>query len=67
MLSSETLAAYRHMTPAQRLQLTLAMMRENTPFLLRGAREVVARRFELIRGENDERNTNMLTAIARTK
>lgn len=67
MLSSESLAAYRRMSPGQRLELTLTMMRENTPFLLRGSPEVVARRFELIRRENDARNRNMLTAIARTR
>jgi hypothetical protein len=67
MLSPETLETYRRMTPAQRLQLTLQMIRENRPYLLRGSPEVVARRFELLRLENDERNKNMLTAIARTK
>ena len=67
MLSRETLEAYRRMTSGQRLGLTLQMMRENTPYLLRGSPDVVARRFELIRRENDERNKNMLTAIARTK
>jgi hypothetical protein len=67
MLSSESLDAYRRMSPGQRLELTLAMIRENTPFLLRGSPEVVARRFELLRRENDARNRNMLTAIARTR
>ena len=67
MLSRETLEAYRRMTSGQRLALTLQMMRENTPYLLRGSPEVVARRFALIRRENDARNKNMLTAIARTK
>ena len=67
MLSPETLETYRRMTPSQRLKLTLDMIPENTPHLLRGSPEVVARRFELIRRQNDERNRNMLTAIARTK
>lgn len=67
MQSPESLEVYRRMSPAQRLQMTAAMIRENTPFLLRGPADVVARRFELLRRENDERNFNMLTAIARTK
>jgi hypothetical protein len=67
MLSSETLEAYRRMTPAERLRLTAQMIRENTPYLLRGPSEVVARRFALLRRENDERNRNMLAAIARTR
>jgi hypothetical protein len=67
MLSKETLETYRRMTPGQRLELTFAMIRENTPFLLAGSPDVVDRRFELLRRENDERNRNMLAAIARTK
>jgi hypothetical protein len=67
MLSQETLEAYRRMTPGQRLKITVEMIRENTPYLLRGSPEVVARRFERLRQENDARNFNMLTAIARTK
>ena len=67
MLSRETLEMYRKMTPSERLKLTLEMIRENTPFLLRGTPEQVARRFERMRQENDERNLNMLTAIARTR
>jgi len=67
MLSRETLETYRHMTTSQRLALTIRMIRENTPFLLRGRPDVVARRFERIRQENDARNRNMLAAIARTK
>ena len=67
MLSQETLEAYRRMTPGQRLKITVEMIRENTPYLLRGSPEVVARRFERLRQEHDARNVNMLTAIARTK
>jgi hypothetical protein len=43
------------------------MTRKYTRRLLAGPPDVVARRFELIRQENDARNLNMLTAIARTK
>ena len=66
MLSRETLERYRGMTGAERLQLTLQMIRDNTPALLEGSPEDVARRFERLRRENDARNQNMLKAIART-
>ena len=65
MLSDETLASYRRMTAKRRLTITLQMMRENTPYLLRGSSDIVAHRFERIRQENDTRNQNMLSAIAR--
>ena len=67
MLSRETLEAYRRMTASQRLALTMRMIRENTPYLLHGQADIVARRFERIRQENDARNRNMLAAMARTK
>jgi hypothetical protein len=67
MLSEETLQAYRCMTPSERLRLTLQMIREETPYLLRGTPEEIDRRFELLRRENDERNRRMLEGIARTR
>jgi hypothetical protein len=67
MLSRETLEQYRRMTDSQRLRLTLEMIRETTPALLQGPPEVVDRRFELLRRQNDERNLRMLTGIARTR
>ncbi len=67
MLGQETLDTYRHMTLSQRLNLTLEMVQENTPYLLHGSPDVVARRFELMRRENDCRNRNMLSALARTR
>jgi hypothetical protein len=67
MLSKETLQQYREMTPSERLRLTLEMISENTPYLLRGTPEEIDRRFELLRRQNHERNLRMLTAIARTK
>ena len=67
MLSQETLDAYRRMTPGERLEIALRMTEENLESLLEGARETVERRFEMLRRENDERNRNMLTAIARTR
>ena len=55
------------MSPSERLQLTLRMIREAIPFLLRGTPEQVDRRFELLRLQNDQRNRRMLEGIARTK
>jgi hypothetical protein len=67
MLSRETLEQYRRMTLGQRLKLTLQMIDESIPYLLRGTKEQVDRRFELLRRQNDERNLRMLTGIARTR
>jgi hypothetical protein len=65
MLSQETLERYRRMSNAERLKLTLEMIRESTPALFQGPPDVVARRFELLRRQNDERNRRMLEGIAR--
>jgi hypothetical protein len=67
MLSQETLDAYRRMTPGQRLELALRMTQENLPALLTGPPEVVLRRFELLKRENDLRNANMRQALARAR
>ena len=67
MLHPETLEAYRRMTPSERLQITLEMIRANTPYLFYGKPEQVARKFELLRRQNDERNRSMLEGIARSK
>jgi hypothetical protein len=67
MLSRETLEHYRRMTTAERLKLAMKMTDEATPYLLRGTPEQVARRFELLRRQNDERNRRMLEGIARTR
>jgi hypothetical protein len=64
MLSREALEHYRRMTPSERLGLTLRAMRESFLYLLRGSEDVVRRRFERIRHENDERNKAMLTRLA---
>ena len=64
MLSPETLERYRQMTPGQRLKLTLQMTRENSPYLFQGDPNLVERRFELLRRQNDERNQAMLEALA---
>lgn len=67
MLSPVTIAEYRRMTPGQRLEFSFAMIRENTPYLLRGREEVVARRFELLERENDLRNEGILRGMARLR
>ena len=67
MLSRETLEMYRRMTPGERLKLALEMIRENRPRLFRGTEAEIDRRFEILRMQNDERNRNMLVAIARTR
>ena len=67
MLSPETLAEYRRMTPGQRLAFALRMTDENLPSLLEGRPDVIERRFELLRRENDLRNHNMRVAMARTR
>jgi hypothetical protein len=65
MLSQETLDQYRRMTVSERLDLTFEMMRDNTPYLLQGSEDVVARRFELIERENNLRNERILAALSR--
>jgi hypothetical protein len=67
VLSPETLERYRRMTTPERLKLALRLMEEGIRCLNQGDPEVVKRRLELLRRENDERNRNMLTAIARTR
>ena len=64
MLSRETLERYRRMTNAEPMQLTMQMVEENTPSLLQGPPEVVARRFELLRRQNDDRNRGILEGMA---
>jgi len=67
MLSPETIAEYRRMTPGQRLELSLRMTDENLPYLVQGRPEVIERRFEMLRRENDFRNHNIRVAMARTR
>ena len=67
MLSRETLEDYRRMSNAERLALTLQMVRESDPYMTAGPSDVVARRFELLRRENDLRNERMLRGIARSE
>lgn len=67
MLSHETYEYYRRMSPSQRLQLTVQMMDGIERAILAGSLEQVARKFELPRLQNDQRNRAMLQAIARTR
>lgn len=67
MLSRETLEDYRRMTTSQRFKLVLEMIRGNTSALLSGSPDLVDRRFELLRRENDERNRGILAGFARTR
>ena len=67
MLSQETLDAYRRMTPGERLAIALEITQANLPALLEGTPSVVARRFELLRRENDLRNEAIRRAISRTR
>ncbi len=67
MLTAETIAKYRRMTPSQRLELSLRMTEEQLPDLVRGLPEDVRRRFTMLQKENDLRNRNMRVAIARTR
>lgn len=66
MLSREAIESYRRMTIAQRADLVLNMIRDNAPALLHGPPEVVERRFELLRRQNDDRNRAMREHMART-
>ncbi len=54
------------MTTSERLAMTFELIRFNLPALLQGAPEIVDRRFEWLRRQNDERNRLMLEKIARS-
>jgi hypothetical protein len=64
MLSDQQLAAYRQMTPGQRLAVTFEMLDWSFPQLLHGPADIVDRRFELLNRQNDERTRRMLDALA---
>ena len=67
MFSQDSLDQYRRMNLSERLSLVLELIRMEIPHLLSGAPEVVDRRFELLRRENDLRNQRMLDGLARNK
>ena len=64
MLSRETLENYRRMTNAERMRLTMQMIEENTPYLFKGPADVVERRFELLRRQNDDRTRHIVEGMA---
>jgi len=64
MLSQETLEQYRRMLPSERLSLALRATREAIPHLLHDPAEIVDRKFELIRRENESRNRSMRERLA---
>ena len=65
MLSRETLDEYRRMTVSERLALVVKMTDENTAALVYGRPEVVRRRFELLRRQNDEECRLVLGHLSR--
>ena len=67
MLHPETLAAYRRMTPSEKMAITLQMMRENGVRFFSAPSEVIELRLDILRKQNDDRNQRMLQAIARTR
>ncbi|MEJ7594472.1 MAG: hypothetical protein WKF77_23300 [Planctomycetaceae bacterium] len=67
MLSKETLERYRRMTTSERASVVVQSMRENWPAMFEGSDEKIARRFELLRRQNDERNRSILEGLARTR
>lgn len=67
MLSRETLEQYRRMTVSERLALTFKLTEDAEPWLLRGSPDVVKRRFELLRRQNNERNKRILKGLARAR
>jgi hypothetical protein len=67
MLHPETLEMYRKMTLSEKMEVTLALIRENTPRMFQGTQEQIDRRFEILRLQNDDRNRRMLEAISRSR
>lgn len=65
MLSEDTLNRYRQMSLGARLELVLRMIKEQTPGLFEGAPQIVQRRFEVLRRQNDERNRALREGLAR--
>jgi hypothetical protein len=65
MLSQERIDLVRRMSLDERLQLLLQMMRDTTQDLFEGPLEIVDRRFELLRRENEERTRRLCEGLAR--
>ena len=67
MLHPETLEAYRRMTPSEKMAITVRMLQENAQRFFSAPDDVIEKRLEILRKQNDDRNERMLTAIARTR
>ena len=67
MLSRESLERIRCMTNSERLQMTLQMIDESLPWMLHGPAEVVDRRFELLRRQNEDRTRRICEGLSRLK
>ncbi len=66
MLSKETLEGYRRMTTGERLKVAIDLMESPLCDAGLGDDRLVKKRYELLKRENDFRNINMLTALAKT-
>jgi hypothetical protein len=67
MMSNTQRERLRRMTPGERLALAFQLTRANTSALVAGSPEIVARRFELLRRENDARNRGIVAGLLRCK
>jgi hypothetical protein len=65
MLSEETLAEYRRMTPGERLKRTLELSNKHMSSLFKGTPREIERRLERMRRDKAERNFTMLIGLAR--
>ncbi len=67
MLHPETLDVYRRMTPSEKMAVAVRMMQENAERFFSVPDELIQRRLEILRKQNDDRNQRMLTAMSRTR
>lgn len=67
MLHPETLQAYRRMTPSEKMAVTVRMMQENAQRFFSAPDDLIQRRLEILRKQNDDRNQRLLVAFARTR
>ncbi|XZE20379.1 hypothetical protein SH449x_000247 [Pirellulaceae bacterium SH449] len=66
MLSPETLESYRRMKPGERLRLTLDLCDSAWPAMLQGKTDIIERRFQRLREENESRNQAICKALYST-
>jgi hypothetical protein len=65
MLHPETLERYRQMSLDEKMAITMQLMRENAVRFWSAPPEVIKKRLEIIRKQNDDRNRRYLEAFAR--